>query len=109
MTSASWPNSPFDLLLSTSKLVCGGHSGALWLLSHHPGGCCTLVVDEEIPPDNVEYFECLEKKQKYKCNELLLLLLLLLSLSDRLRLNGSSYFSGAFVVYLTPSRCDRHG
>ncbi len=34
----------------TSKLVCGGRSGAIWLPSHHPGGCCTLVVDEEIPP-----------------------------------------------------------
>ncbi len=31
-----------------NKLVCGGRSGALWLPSHHPGGCCTLVVDEEI-------------------------------------------------------------
>ncbi len=37
-------------LLSTSKLVCGGRSGAIWLPSHHPGGCCTLVVVEEIPP-----------------------------------------------------------
>ncbi len=25
-------------LLFTSKLVCGGRSGALWLPSHHPGG-----------------------------------------------------------------------
>ncbi len=49
-------------LLSTSKLMCGGRSGTLWLPSHHPGGCCTLVVDEEIPPDNVERFECLEKQ-----------------------------------------------
>ncbi len=37
-------------LLSTSKLVCGGRSGAIWLPSHHPGGCCTLEVYEEIPP-----------------------------------------------------------
>ncbi len=37
-------------LLSTNKLVCGGRSGAIWLPSHHPGGCCTLVVDEEISP-----------------------------------------------------------
>ncbi len=37
-------------LLSTNKLVCGERSGALWLPSHHPGGCCTLVVDEETPP-----------------------------------------------------------
>ncbi len=36
-------------LLSTNKLVCGGRSGAIWLPSYHPGGCCTLVVDEEIP------------------------------------------------------------
>ncbi len=47
-------------LLSTSKLVCGGRSGIIWLLSHLPGGCCTLVVDEEITPDNVERFQCLE-------------------------------------------------
>ncbi len=31
-------------LLSTNKLVCGGCSGAIWLPSHHPGWCCTLVV-----------------------------------------------------------------
>ncbi len=37
-----------------------------------PGGCYTLVVDEEIPPDNAECFECLEKTL-YKCNTLLLI------------------------------------
>ncbi len=37
-------------LLSTSKLVCGGRFGTIWLPSHHPGGCCTLVVDAEIIP-----------------------------------------------------------
>ncbi len=36
-------------LLSTNKMVCGEHSGVVWLPSHHPGGCCTLVVDQEIP------------------------------------------------------------
>ncbi len=62
-------------LLSTSKLVCGGRSGALWLPSHHPGACCTLVGVEEIAPDNVERFECLESgKALYKCNSSLLLL-----------------------------------
>ncbi len=45
----SMSNSSLGLLF-TSKLVCGGHSGALWLPSHHPGGCCTLAVNEEIPP-----------------------------------------------------------
>ncbi len=49
-------------LLSTSKLVCGECSGALWLLSHHLGGCCTLVVDEEIPPFYVKCFEYPEKR-----------------------------------------------
>ncbi len=81
VTSASWPNLPTGLwpswppnnphlywlssslcLLSTSKLVCGGRSGALWLLLHHPGGCCTLVVVEEIPSYNVKWSECLEKR-----------------------------------------------
>ncbi len=81
VTSASWPNLPIGLwpwppnhphiywlasslcLLSTNKLVCGERSGALWLPSHHPGGCCTLVVDEETPPShNVERFECLEMR-----------------------------------------------
>ncbi len=37
-----------------------------------PGGCYTLVVDEEIPPDNAKCFECLEKTL-YKCNTLLLI------------------------------------
>jgi len=41
--------------------VCGGRSGAIWLLAHHPGGCCTLVVDEEIPPLTM-HFESLEKR-----------------------------------------------
>ncbi len=52
-------------LLSSSKLV---RSDAIWLPLHHPGGCCTLVVDEEIPPDNVERFKCLEKAEKHNIN-----------------------------------------
>ncbi len=63
-------------LLSTSKLVCGGRSGAIWLLSHHPGGCCTLVVDEEISPLLCKALWT-PRKTLYKCNKLLLLLLLL--------------------------------
>ncbi len=62
VTPTSWPNFLIDssdhhglliipihwlslslCLLSISKLVCGGLSGAIWLPSHHPGGCCTLV------------------------------------------------------------------
>ncbi len=35
---------------------------------HHPGGSCTLVEDEEIPPDNVERFECFEKAEKRYIN-----------------------------------------
>ncbi len=49
-------------LISTNKLVCGGRSGAQWLPSHHPSGCCTLVVDEEIPPFYVKCFEYPEKR-----------------------------------------------
>ncbi len=49
-------------LISTNKLVCGGRSGAQWLPSHHPSGCCTLVVDEEIPPYYVKCFEYPEKR-----------------------------------------------
>ncbi len=30
--------------------------------SHHPGGCCTLVVDEEMPLYYVKRFESLEKR-----------------------------------------------
>uniref|UniRef100_A0A672R4Q0 CTP synthase n=1 Tax=Sinocyclocheilus grahami TaxID=75366 RepID=A0A672R4Q0_SINGR len=39
-----------------NTLVCGGRSDAIWLPSHHPGGCCTLLVVEEIPPDNVKRY-----------------------------------------------------
>ncbi len=56
MISIHWLASSL-CLLSISKLVCGGCSGAIWLPSHHPGGCCTLVVVEEISPDDVERFE----------------------------------------------------
>ncbi len=49
-------------LLSTNKLVCGGRTGAIWLPSHHPGGCCTSVVVEEIPPFYVKRFEYPEKR-----------------------------------------------
>ena len=81
LTPASWPNLPTGLcpswppnpphimigtsslcLLSTNQLVCGVRSGAKWLPSRHPGGCCTLVVDEEIPPHCVKCFECPEKR-----------------------------------------------
>ncbi len=60
-------------LLSTNKLVCGGHSETIWLPSHHPGGCCTLVVVEEIPPFYVKHFEYPEKHYinvtNNECNE----------------------------------------
>ncbi len=42
--------------------MCGGRSGAIWLPSHDPGGCCTLVVDEEISSFYVKHFERLEKR-----------------------------------------------
>ncbi len=42
--------------------MCGGCSGALWLPSHHPGGCCTLVVVKEIPQFYVMCFEYQEKR-----------------------------------------------
>ncbi len=63
-------------LLSTNKLVCDGRSGALWLPSHHPGGCCTLVVDEEIAPLLCKAL-WVSRKALYKCNKLLWLLLLI--------------------------------
>ncbi len=55
-------------ILSTSKLVYGGRSGALWLPSHHPGGCCTLVVVEEIPHFYVKRSEYSEKRYKLNVN-----------------------------------------
>ncbi len=56
-----WLASSF-CLLSTSKLVCGGRSGAIRLPSHHPGWCYTLVVVVEIPPPfYVKHFENPEK------------------------------------------------
>ncbi len=42
-------------------LVCGERTGAvvLWQPSHHPSGCCTLVVVEERPPHmTVKRFGC---------------------------------------------------
>ncbi len=49
-------------LLSTNKLVCDGRSGAIWLPWHPLGGCCTLVVVEEIPPFYVKRLEYPEKR-----------------------------------------------
>ncbi len=57
-------------LLSTSKLVCDGRSGATWLPSHHPGGCYTLVVIEEIPPLLCKAL-WVPRKALYKFNKLL--------------------------------------
>ncbi len=42
--------------------MCGGRSGAIWLPSYYPGGCCTLVVVEEIPPFYVKHFEYSEMR-----------------------------------------------
>ncbi len=58
-------------LLSTNLLVCGGRSGAIWLPLHHQGGCCTLVVFEEIPPLLCKAL-WVPIKALYKCNKLLL-------------------------------------
>ncbi len=65
-------------LLSTGKLVCGGRSGALWLPSHHPGGCCTLVVDEEIARLLCKAL-WVSRKALYKCNKLLFIIIILRS------------------------------
>ncbi len=62
----------FLCLLSINKLVCGGSSGTLWLPSHHPGGCCTLMVVEEITPLLCKVL-WVPRKVLYKCNKLLLL------------------------------------
>ncbi|CAM4724978.1 unnamed protein product [Leuciscus chuanchicus] len=42
-------------LLLPMELVCGESTGTvvLWLLSHHPTGCCTQVVVEERSPDMI--------------------------------------------------------
>ncbi len=42
--------------------MCDGGSGAIWLPSHPLGGCCTLVVVEEIPPFYVKRLEYPEKR-----------------------------------------------
>ncbi len=53
--------------------MCGERTGAvvLWLPSHHPSGCCTLVVVEERPPPHmtVKRFGCttIHNKALYKC------------------------------------------
>ncbi len=47
---------------------------ALWMPSHHPGGCCTLVVDEEIAPLLCKAL-WVSRKALYKCNKLLLFIL----------------------------------
>ncbi len=70
--------------------MCGGRSGAIWLPLHHPGGCCTLVVDEEIPPHNVERLE----KCYIKCNELLLLK------TYNIFINSTFLFTGTEIIGL---------
>ncbi len=61
-------------LLSTSKLVCGGRSDAIWLPSHHPGACCTLLWTRRFPPLLCKAL-WVPRKALYKCNKLLLLFL----------------------------------
>ncbi len=50
-------------------------SGAIWLPSHHPGECCTLVVVEEIPPPLLCKALWVPRKALYKCNKLLLFII----------------------------------
>ncbi len=47
--------------------------------SHHPGGCCTLVVDEEIAPLLCKAL-WVSRKALYKCNKLLLLYMYMYSI-----------------------------
>ncbi len=58
----------FITLSPLHKLVCGERSGALWLPSHHPGGCCTLVVDEETPPSQCRALWVLRQAEKRYIN-----------------------------------------
>ncbi len=51
--------------------MCGRRSGAIWLLSHHPGGCWTLVIVEiEIPLPCKALW--VPRKALYKCNKLII-------------------------------------
>ncbi len=95
-------------ILSTNKLVCGGRSGAIWLLSHNPGGCCTLVVVEEIPPFHVKRLPSkfsvypVPRKALYKCNELLIIIII-----DRMMWVHSNSFQMQMTVKInsTPFTC----
>ncbi len=68
-TTVGKHNPPCHLQMPTKALSCKkkaiceyGPEAPSW----NPGGCCTLMVDEEIPSDNVESFKCLEKaEQRY--------------------------------------------
>jgi len=54
MITTQEPELTFKMVFSSNfvnfHFQAGGLFGATWLPSHHPGGCCTLVVVEEIPP-----------------------------------------------------------
>ncbi len=80
VTPASWPtglwpswppNHPHTLI----SFITVSSPPVNWcvvgvLVSHHPGGCCTLVVDEEIPPLLCKVL-WVSRKVLYKCNKLL--------------------------------------
>ncbi len=88
VTPASWPNSPTGLWPSWPPIYPHTLIGFItvssppvsWcvvgvLVSHHPGGCCTLVVDEEISPLLCKAL-WVPRKALYKCNKLLLIIII---------------------------------
>ncbi len=82
--------------------MCGERSGTIWLPSHHPGGCCTLVVDEEISPLLCKAFECLEKRYININNYSLFINLLLLDPTKQKAINLESFlkFSSSSEVHI---------
>ncbi len=68
-----WWEHTLTVFITLSPPVAGGwgRSGAIWLPSHHPGGCCRLVVVEETPPPLLCKALWVPRKVIYKCNKLL--------------------------------------
>ncbi len=87
--------------------MCGGRSGAIWLPSLHPGGCCTLVVVEEIPSFYVKRFEYPEKRYINALNYYLLLMVLAIYGKATLVLSAISKFHFFSARYSSRSFCHR--
>ncbi len=94
---------PHHFLFASFNSHAGNHHDL-----DHPGGCCTLVVDEDIPPLLCKAF-LVSRKVLYKSNKLLLLLIIREDIIQFWALGSLFNSTGLRTPIVKPKKWEKRG